>query len=138
MRGLQSRIRGRLSAVRLKTYEEAYQRSLDIEAEFRRSDAERDRKRPRSITTQGQSQRALPLRTSTSGPLAKKRRPLPPTVRTAPSVGSTISANVPGKECTTCGKKHPGECRWNSGACFKCGQKGHRISQCPEMAQESA
>nr|GFD02346.1 hypothetical protein [Tanacetum cinerariifolium] len=27
--------------------------------------------------------------------------------------------------CTTCGRKHPGECRRATGTCFKCGQIGH-------------
>nr|GEY83277.1 reverse transcriptase domain-containing protein [Tanacetum cinerariifolium] len=27
--------------------------------------------------------------------------------------------------CTTCGRRHPGECRRAAGTCFKCGQAGH-------------
>nr|GEW69261.1 hypothetical protein [Tanacetum cinerariifolium] len=27
--------------------------------------------------------------------------------------------------CTTCGRRHPGECRRAVGTCFKCGQAGH-------------
>nr|GEX90499.1 hypothetical protein [Tanacetum cinerariifolium] len=27
--------------------------------------------------------------------------------------------------CTTCGRRHPGECRRVAGTCFKCGQAGH-------------
>nr|GFC93506.1 putative reverse transcriptase domain-containing protein [Tanacetum cinerariifolium] len=27
--------------------------------------------------------------------------------------------------CTTCGRRHPGECRHAAGTCFKCGQAGH-------------
>nr|GFA13266.1 hypothetical protein [Tanacetum cinerariifolium] len=27
--------------------------------------------------------------------------------------------------CTTCGRRHPGECRRAAGTCFKCGQTGH-------------
>nr|GFC48732.1 hypothetical protein [Tanacetum cinerariifolium] len=27
--------------------------------------------------------------------------------------------------CTTCGRRHPGECRPAAGTCFKCGQAGH-------------
>ena len=29
--------------------------------------------------------------------------------------------------CQKCGKKHKGVCYRESGACFKCGQMGHRI-----------
>nr|GFB92868.1 RNA-directed DNA polymerase homolog [Tanacetum cinerariifolium] len=27
--------------------------------------------------------------------------------------------------CTTCGRRHPGECRRATGTCFNCGQTGH-------------
>nr|GFD09347.1 hypothetical protein [Tanacetum cinerariifolium] len=27
--------------------------------------------------------------------------------------------------CTTCGRRHQGECRQAAGTCFKCGQAGH-------------
>nr|GFD24556.1 hypothetical protein [Tanacetum cinerariifolium] len=27
--------------------------------------------------------------------------------------------------CTTCRRRHPGECRRAAGTCFKCGQAGH-------------
>nr|GFC55712.1 hypothetical protein [Tanacetum cinerariifolium] len=27
--------------------------------------------------------------------------------------------------CTTCGRRHPGECRRDAGTCFKCGQAGY-------------
>nr|GFC31318.1 hypothetical protein [Tanacetum cinerariifolium] len=32
--------------------------------------------------------------------------------------------------CTTCGHKHPGECRRAAGTCFKCGQAGHLQKDC--------
>nr|GFB15619.1 hypothetical protein [Tanacetum cinerariifolium] len=32
--------------------------------------------------------------------------------------------------CTTCGRKHPGECRRAAGTCFKCGQAGHLQKDC--------
>ncbi|XP_077228324.1 uncharacterized protein LOC143861265 [Tasmannia lanceolata] len=35
-------------------------------------------------------------------------------------------------KCERCGKNHPTEtCRWNTGACFQCGEIGHRIAECP-------
>nr|GFB01990.1 putative reverse transcriptase domain, aspartic peptidase domain protein [Tanacetum cinerariifolium] len=36
-----------------------------------------------------------------------------------PSVGYSYPV------CTTCGRRHPGECRRAAGTCFKCGQAGH-------------
>nr|GFA04687.1 zinc finger, CCHC-type, retrotransposon Gag domain protein [Tanacetum cinerariifolium] len=32
--------------------------------------------------------------------------------------------------CTTCGRRHPGECRRAVGTCFKCGQAGHLQKDC--------
>nr|GFC69546.1 hypothetical protein [Tanacetum cinerariifolium] len=32
--------------------------------------------------------------------------------------------------CTTCGRRHPGECRRAAGICFKCGQAGHLQKDC--------
>nr|GFC14671.1 hypothetical protein [Tanacetum cinerariifolium] len=32
--------------------------------------------------------------------------------------------------CTTCGRRHPGECRRAAGTCFKCGQVGHLQKDC--------
>nr|GFC65963.1 hypothetical protein [Tanacetum cinerariifolium] len=32
--------------------------------------------------------------------------------------------------CTTCGRRHQGECRRDAGTCFKCGQAGHLQKDC--------
>nr|GEW63972.1 hypothetical protein [Tanacetum cinerariifolium] len=32
--------------------------------------------------------------------------------------------------CTTCGRRHPGECRRAAGTCFKCSQAGHLQKDC--------
>nr|GFD18989.1 hypothetical protein [Tanacetum cinerariifolium] len=32
--------------------------------------------------------------------------------------------------CTTCGRRHQGECRRAAGTCFKCGQAGHLHKDC--------
>nr|GFC71660.1 hypothetical protein [Tanacetum cinerariifolium] len=39
------------------------------------------------------------------------------------SMGSSEGYSYP--VCTTCGRRHPGECRRAAGTCFKCGQAGH-------------
>ncbi|XP_077239760.1 uncharacterized protein LOC143880673 [Tasmannia lanceolata] len=41
--------------------------------------------------------------------------------------------------CERCGKNHPTEtCRWTLGACFKCGEIGHKITECPMMDAQTA
>nr|GFC21948.1 hypothetical protein [Tanacetum cinerariifolium] len=39
--------------------------------------------------------------------------------------------------CTTCGRRHPGECRRATGTCFKCGQDGHLQKDCKKNTTAS-
>nr|GFC98550.1 hypothetical protein [Tanacetum cinerariifolium] len=39
--------------------------------------------------------------------------------------------------CTTCGCRHPGECRRAAGTCFKCGQTGHLHKDCKKNTTAS-
>nr|GFA60399.1 hypothetical protein [Tanacetum cinerariifolium] len=39
--------------------------------------------------------------------------------------------------CTTCGRRHPGECRQAAGICFKCGQAGHLQNDCKKNTTAS-
>nr|GEW43122.1 hypothetical protein [Tanacetum cinerariifolium] len=39
--------------------------------------------------------------------------------------------------CTTCGRRHPGECRRAAGTCFKCGQAGHLQNDCKKNTTTS-
>lgn len=49
--------------------------------------------------------------------------------------GSASSANG-APQCALCGKRHFGRCLLFSGHCFRCGQQGHRIAQCPQRPSE--
>nr|GFC53776.1 hypothetical protein [Tanacetum cinerariifolium] len=39
--------------------------------------------------------------------------------------------------CTTCGRRHPGECRRATGTCFKCGPTGHLQKDCKKNTTAS-
>nr|GFB76496.1 hypothetical protein [Tanacetum cinerariifolium] len=39
--------------------------------------------------------------------------------------------------CTTCGRRHPGECRRAAGTCFKCSQAGHLQKDCKKNTTAS-
>nr|GFA72520.1 zinc finger, CCHC-type, retrotransposon Gag domain protein [Tanacetum cinerariifolium] len=39
--------------------------------------------------------------------------------------------------CTTCERRHPGECRRAAGTCFKCGQAGHLQKDCKKNTTAS-
>ena len=41
------------------------------------------------------------------------------------------------ENCSKCGKKHNGVCYCESRACFKFGQMGHHIKDCPALKNES-
>nr|GFD34611.1 putative reverse transcriptase domain-containing protein [Tanacetum cinerariifolium] len=38
---------------------------------------------------------------------------------------------------STCGRRHPGECRRATGSCFKCGQAGHLPKDCKKNTTAS-
>ncbi|KAI0516601.1 hypothetical protein KFK09_009278 [Dendrobium nobile] len=44
------------------------------------------------------------------------------------SSGSVSGAHV----CQSCGRRHFGQCYRMTGQCFRCGQPGHRIAECPQ------
>ncbi|KAA3487583.1 CBS domain-containing protein CBSX5-like [Gossypium australe] len=50
------------------------------------------------------------------------------------SIVSLGSVRNVGLECKHCNKRHYGECRISSGACFKCGSLDHYLQNCPKKS----
>ena len=119
-RGLRPSIRTRMAALRLKSYSEVVETAKVVEKEC--EDYQRIRnqnnKRPKTEGFHGGNEHNKPF---------KKKTTTEPETKMVQQVIEV---------CQKCGKKHKGVCYRESGACFKCGQMGHRIKDCPSMKSE--
>ncbi|XP_028068596.1 uncharacterized protein LOC114271185 [Camellia sinensis] len=81
---------------------------------------------PELFLEQGESQRKRQNYENRRVPFNAKRKA---------NTGSSSNSNQEGdakSTCASCGKPHFGVCRWASGACFECGEMGHRVKDCPK------
>jgi hypothetical protein len=122
--GLQARIRARMSAVQSTNYEDAYQRSLNIEMEIRRGEVERGIKRQN--TDQFSQTRLVVPRVE--GQRGRRQAPMGFNVNTTTGMQHNL--------CNFCKRYHDGECRWKTGVCFGCGKSGHKMRDCPQSKQQ--
>ena len=69
------------------------------------------------------------------------KRPAPPLGRQerprAQKPAPTTAPRPARPQCPTCGRFHEGECWRNAGRCFRCGEVGHRIADCPKKNAEA-
>ena len=106
----------------LTTYADVVNKALIIEREVNEECMERERKqrkRAKSNDTQGQNNKNI--KRSVKGAIDNKTQ------------------QIDGEPCSRCGKNHADkDCYWNTGACFKCGQKDHKIVNCPLNTENQA
>ena len=111
--GLRSDIRNAVASFELQTYETVLNKALVIERGLAESEKATDNWNKRRFTPSSgfSSQR---------GPFKKQHE------------YDRIGGQGDREKCSRCGKNHPDKyCRWNTGACFHCGEVGHKISECP-------
>ncbi|XP_073291065.1 uncharacterized protein [Primulina huaijiensis] len=117
-KGLNNRIQSALAVIEPNSFDELMGVAIKAENDIKRREGENKLKRPQSSQYQPGQQFKEPRFSSNQ-------------FTSSPSKGTTPSqSSKEGVKCQTCGFTHIGECRRNSGACFRCGKMDHRIAQC--------
>ena len=116
LNGLQMTLQKDLSLFMLPTHAEALDKAL--KAEWMREQMAEEQKTE-------EKKRSAPNDTPREKKVQEKK------------VRWTNAANVENKKgCGRCGRDHEMEtCPWTTGACFRCGEKGHKIANCPQQAE---
>lgn len=114
--GLRPQIRQGVAPFELRTYKDVVNKALLVERGINDVRIERETNQKKR---QGQEQNRGGNYGSAQG---KRHQP------------NTSNQTSQGVRCPICGNSHEEkDCRWKTGACFKCGKVGHRIADCPNM-----
>ncbi|XP_040987695.1 uncharacterized protein LOC121235418 [Juglans microcarpa x Juglans regia] len=85
----------------------------------------------RRLISKVQADRKRGFPYSSGSNMGKRKAPVTPSKGKGMVVGKAAPITPP--PCRQCGKRHSGECRRASGACFRCGQTSHIIQDCSQI-----
>ncbi|XP_040988939.1 uncharacterized protein LOC121236555 [Juglans microcarpa x Juglans regia] len=122
--GLQPYIRNQVACLQIGNFQELVNVASIAEAEQRR------------LIAQAQVDRKRGFPYSPGSSTGKRKAPVTPSKGKGVVVGKAAPVTPP--PCRQCGKRHNEECRRASGACFRCGQTGHMIRDCPQITPGGA
>ncbi|XP_073022270.1 uncharacterized protein [Primulina eburnea] len=118
-KGLSSRIQSALAVYEPNNFEDMMGAAIREEADIKRREEENRLKRPSPNFNQNQK-----FKKPASNGQYQGQAP--------PQYKKEV------KDCPKCKKKHVGECRFTVGACFRCGQFGHRMNQCTKPEEKES
>ncbi|XP_028086884.1 uncharacterized protein LOC114287646 [Camellia sinensis] len=124
--GLHVEVLDRVNVLKLEKYVDVLDRALMSEANIATLKMSKS-----TITTEGESKKFKKQKVEmVSESMTSVNENLNSSIGDNTKRGSSGSVGIP--TCRECGKQHWGICRRVSGACFKCGQKGHLAKSCPQ------
>ncbi|GFY82739.1 hypothetical protein Acr_02g0009790 [Actinidia rufa] len=121
--GLRWNIKNKVEILRLPTHQEVLHAALIAEESLKEMSQFRENRKKRigGNMNRGQSSKRQSSGSSSGNSSAQQRK--------IASQGSSGFNELP--TCPICQKKHRGECRMGTRACYGCGQEGHQIRDCP-------
>ncbi|XP_028110952.1 uncharacterized protein LOC114309422 [Camellia sinensis] len=124
--GLRTNIMQQVVPFELPTFGAVLNKALLVEKGLTKAQEEKEenyKKRPSSSNFQtNNSSKGNAKRQTTSSVVSWGSR----------TVGGSVDKQNDRVQCTRCNGFHrDSECRWNTRACFSCGQQGHMIADCP-------
>ncbi|XP_024047903.1 uncharacterized protein LOC112101454 [Citrus clementina] len=130
LEGLRPNIKGRLTILKINNYADLVDRAILAEKDILEAQVTRDQRNKKN--QQGGPRNGSSFRQGTH---SQKYNGGGNKWDNKGVTGDTARRNYP--ICRHCERRHPGECHWKTGACFACGESGHRIMDCPKRRSET-